>query len=100
MSQALWILPTVGSRVRQTVASGPFVVQRREDLGMGSCRLLRHREAHVTTFVIEGYSERSEIGLSCFLVHLVDERDGERYVVDTGICGPGLPVDAFVLLEG
>ena len=77
------------------MAYGPFVVQRREELGAGACRLTRHRTAHVTTFVVEGYSLRSEIGLPCHVVHLRDEADGAVYVVDTGLCGPGLPADAF-----
>jgi len=94
-----WLRPEVGARIRQTVEAGPFVVQRREDLGLGACRLLRHREARWTTFMIEGYSERSEIGLSCFVVHLVDEADGAPYVVDTGILGPGLPPEAFSVLD-
>ncbi|MGE0029292.1 MAG: hypothetical protein AB7O78_19795 [Thermoleophilia bacterium] len=90
-----WIRPDVGVRIRQVVAHGPFVVQRREDLGGGACLLTRHRTAHVTTFVVEGYSLRSEIGLPCHVVHLRDEADGASYVVDTGLCGPGLPADAF-----
>ena len=68
-----WIQPDVGGRVRQVVVHGPFVVQRREDLGGGACRLTRHRTAHETTFVVEGYSLRSEIGLPCHVVHLRDE---------------------------
>lgn len=90
-----WILPDVGARIRQMVVHGPFVVQRREDLGGGACRLTRHRTAHATTFMVEGYSLRSEIGLPCHVVHLRDEADGASYVVDTGLCGPGLPADAF-----
>ena len=77
------------------MAYGPFVVQLREELGLGACRLTRHRTAHATTFVVEGYSLRSEIGLPCHVVHLRDEADGACYVVDTGLCGPGLPADAF-----
>jgi hypothetical protein len=92
-----WITPEVGARVRQVVEYGPFVVQLREDLGMGACRLTRHRTAHLTTFVVEGYSVRSEIGLPCHVVHLRDEADDAAYVVDTGLCGPGLPTDAFTL---
>lgn len=91
----IWILPEVGARVRQLVATGPFVVQRREDLGMGACRLTRHRAAQATTFVVLGYSQRSEIGLPCHVVHLRDEADDAEYVVDTGLCGPGLPAEAF-----
>ncbi|HET6689770.1 MAG TPA: hypothetical protein VFG74_02795 [Miltoncostaeaceae bacterium] len=90
-----WIHPDVGDRVRQLVPHGPFVVQRREDLGGGACRLTRHRTADATTFVVEGYSLRSEIGLPCHVVHLRDEADGASYVVDTGLCGPGLPAEAF-----
>lgn len=77
---------------------GPFVVQRREDLGMGACRLLRHRKATRTTFTVLGYAERSEIGLPCFVIHLRDDADGARYVLDTGLCGPGLPPEAFEVI--
>ena len=97
---AHWLLPDVGARVRQTITHGPFVVQLREDLGLGGCRLTRHREAIATTFTVIGYAERSEIGLPCFVIHLEDDRDGVRYVVDTGLCGPGLPPDAFSLVDG
>jgi hypothetical protein len=90
-----WLLPEPGDRIRQTVAHGPFVVQHREDLGSGACVLTRHRGAFATTFVVLGYSERSEIGLPCHVVHLRDERDGREYVVDTGLAGPGLPADSF-----
>jgi hypothetical protein len=93
-----WLRPDVGARVRQTVVAGPFVVQRREDLGLGACRLTRHREATLTTFTVVAYAERSEIGLPCFVIHLSDDRDEAPYVVDTGLCGPGLPPDAFVLV--
>jgi hypothetical protein len=92
-----WLRPEPGARVRQTVASGPFVVQHREDLGLGGCRLVGHGDARATTFVVLGYSQRSEVGLPCHVVHLRDERDGREYVVDTALCGPGLPADAFVL---
>jgi hypothetical protein len=84
--------------VRQVVVHGPFVVQHREDLGMGACRLTRHRTAHRTTFVVLGYSLRSEIGLPCHVVHLLDEADEREYVVDTALFGPGLPEEAFVVL--
>jgi hypothetical protein len=94
-----WLVPPAGARVRQIVAEGPFVVQRREDLGLGACRLTRHRGATATTFVVLGYAERAEIGLPCHVVHLEDERDGRRYVLDTGLCGPGLPPDAFALTD-
>jgi hypothetical protein len=90
-----WLRPAPGARVRQTVETGPFVVQRREDLGLGACRLTRHREAVRTSFVLLGYSQRSEVGLPCHVVHLRDEADGREYVVDTGLCGPGLPAEAF-----
>lgn len=90
-----WARPEPGTRVRQTIVHGPFVVQHREDLGLGAVRLTRHRGAVETTFVLIGYSERSEIGLPCHVVHLRDERDGREYVVDTGLAGPGLPLDAF-----
>ncbi len=95
MSLGDFLRPAPGARVRQTVATGPFVVQRREDLGLGACMLTRHRGAHTTVFVVLGYSERSEIGLPCHVVHLRDERDGDEYVVDTGLAGPGLPADSF-----
>jgi hypothetical protein len=72
-------------------------VQLREDMGMGSARLTRHRRAHETTFIVLGYAERSEIGLPCFVVRLEDERDGRPYVVDTGLMGPGLPADHFAV---
>jgi hypothetical protein len=93
-----WLLPEIGARVRQREPHGPFVVQRREDLYFGGCRLTRHRGATTTTFTIVQYAERSEIGLPCFVVHLRDDRDGHRYVVDTGLCGPGLPPDMFDLV--
>lgn len=96
----VWVVPDPGARVRQTVVTGPFVVQHRLDLGLGSCRLTRHRGAVETTFVVLGYSERSEIGLPCHVVHLRDELDEREYVVDTGLCGPGLPLAAFVILGG
>jgi hypothetical protein len=92
-----WLRPAPGSRVRQTVEHGPFVVQRRDDLGLGSCRLTRHRGAAGTSFTVLGYSQRSEVGLPCHVVHLRDEVDGREYVVDTGLCGPGLPADAFAV---
>jgi len=92
-------MPPPGARVRQTVPSGPFVVQRREDLGLGACRLTRHPGATGTTFVVTAYAQRSEIGLPCHVVHVRDERDGRPYVVDTGLMGPGLPLEAFELVE-
>jgi hypothetical protein len=92
-----WLRPPAGARVRQVVTHGPFVVQRREDLGLGACRLTRHPDAPATTFAVLGYSQRSEIGLPCHVVHLEDERDGRRYVLDSGLMGPGLPPDAFRL---
>ncbi len=91
----MWIVPPPGTRIVQTVVIGPFVVQHREDLGMGACRLTRHRTAHETTFVVIAYSERSEIGLPCHVVHLRDEADDREYVLDTGLAGPGLPTDSF-----
>jgi hypothetical protein len=90
-----WLRPPVGARVRQHRPHGPFVVQHREDLGLNACRLTRHRTATATTFTVLAYAERSEIGLPCFVLHLEDDRDGRRYVVDTGLCGPGLPPDMF-----
>ena len=50
-----------------------------------------------TEFTLLGYSERSEIGLPCHVVHLRDESDGREYVVDTGLAGPGLPPSAFIV---
>ncbi len=94
-----WLRPEAGARVRQTVASGPFVVQHREDLGLGGCRLVRHRDARATSFVVLGYSQRSEVGLPCHVVHLRDEGDRREYVVNTALCGPGLPPDAFALIS-
>ena len=95
MSLGEWLMPEPGARVRQTVSHGPFVVQHRQDLDLGACMLTRHRGAHETTFLLLGYSERSEIGLPCHVVHLRDEASGREYVVDTGLAGPGLPADAF-----
>ena len=92
-----WLRPEPGTRVRQTVPHGPFVVQHRHDLGLGACRLTRHRGAVETEFTLLGYSQRSEIGLPCHVVHLRDESDGREYVVDTGLAGPGLPPSAFVV---
>lgn len=94
-----WLMPPVGTVVRQLVPHGPFVVQRRHDMGHGGCMLTRHHDAPRTVFRITGYSERSEIGLSCHVVLLEDARDGEPYVVDTGLMGPGLPPDAFALVR-
>ncbi|MCU0308931.1 MAG: hypothetical protein MUE51_14420 [Thermoleophilia bacterium] len=94
-----WLMPPVGATVRQLVAHGPFVVQRRHDMGYGGCLLTRHRDALRTAFRILGYTERSEIGLSCHVVLLEDAGDGEPYVVDTGLMGPGLPPDAFALVS-
>ena len=94
-----WLRPAIGGRVRQTRAHGPFVIQRRDDLGLGACRLVRHRGATSTTFTIVAYAERSEIGLPCHVVHLSDDRTGHRYVVDTGLCGPGLPPDTFSVVD-
>lgn len=93
-----WLRPEIGERVRQHWPHGPFVVQHREDLGLDACRLTRHRTATQTTFTVLAYAERSEIGLPCFVIHLEDDRDGRRYVVDTGLCGPGLPPDMFSVL--
>lgn len=90
-----WLLPEPGERIRQTIRHGPFVAQERIDLGLGACRLHRHRTAVDTTFAVVGYIERSEVGLPCFQVVLEDETDGRTYIVDTGLCGPGLPPDAF-----
>jgi hypothetical protein len=94
-----WLRPELGAHVRQLRSHGPFVVQRRHDLGLGGCRLTRHRAATLTTFTVLAYAERSEIGLPCFVLHLADNRDGQRYVVDTGLCGPGLPPDMFSLAD-
>lgn len=96
---ALWLRPPPGALVRQTVSHGPFVAQRREDLGLGSCRLTRHRDAPGTRFRVVAYAERAETGFLCHVVLLEDLRDGREYVVDTGIMGPGLPADAFSVEE-
>ncbi len=97
---AHWLRPGIGERIRQIRTHGPFVVQHREDLGLGGCRLTRHRGATSTTFTVLEYRERSEIGLPCFVIHVRDDRTGHRYVVDTGLCGPGLPPDTFAVVEG
>lgn len=99
MSVDVWLVPEPGARVRQIVVTGPFVVQYREDLGLGACRLTRHRGAVATCFEVLGYSQRSEIGLPCHVVHLRDEADDREYVLDTGLCGPGFPGDAFILID-
>jgi hypothetical protein len=93
-----WLLPDPGAVIRQTVVHGPFVVQHREDLGLGACRLIRHRGASATSFELLGYSQRSEIGLPCHVVHLRDLADDREYVVDTGLAGPGLPAEAFLVV--
>ncbi len=93
-----WLRPQIGARVVQLRTHGPFVIQHRENLGLGGARLTRHRGATTTTFTILEYAERSEIGLPCFVTHLRDERTGMRYIVDTGLCGPGLPADMFRLV--
>jgi hypothetical protein len=90
-----WFMPAAGTRLRQIVAGGAFVVQRRELLGSGSARLTRHTEATATTFTLVRYEERAEIGMSCHVVHLRDDADGDQYVVECGLMGPGLPRDAF-----
>ncbi len=91
-----WLRPEPGARIRQIVATGPFVIQERIDLGMGACRLHRHRTAIHTTFTVVTVVERTEEGLPCFQIVVDDDRDGRRYVVDTGACGPGLPPETFV----
>lgn len=96
MIAAGWMMPPPGTRVRQIVASGPFVVQRREDLGAGGCRLTSHPAPRRTEFEILEYSQRGETGLSCNVVVLRDLADDARYVVECGLMGPGLPGDAFV----
>lgn len=93
-----WLVPDPGTRIRQTRPSGPFVVQRRDVLGFEGVQLTRHPSPTDTVFVVLGYEERYEIGLPCHVVHLKDERDGARYVVDTGLMGPGLPADTFTAL--
>jgi hypothetical protein len=89
------VLVGPGDRVRQVVSYGPFVVQWREELEFGGRRLSRHRDATGTVFTVSHIEERAETGFCCQVVHLVDEYDGGRYVVDTGLMGPGLPTDAF-----
>lgn len=100
VSDDLWLRPPPGTRVRQTRPHAPFVVQRREDLGLGSCRLTRHPDPVAARFVVVAYAERAETGFLCHVVMLEDLGDGRPYVVDTGIMGPGLPADAFALDEG
>lgn len=97
-----WVRPEIGASVVQMRTHGPFVVQRRDDLGWGGVRLTRHRGATTTTFTILDDAERSEIGLPCLVVHLRDDRTGLRYVVDTGLCGPGLPpnMSRITAIEG
>ena len=92
-------MPETGALVRQTRTHGPFVVQRRIELDFEAVILTRHPEATATVFVVLRYAERSEIGLPCHVVHLEDERDGQVYVVDTGLMGPGLPADTFVVVS-
>ncbi len=94
-----WVLVGPGDRLRQRTPQGPFVVQRRDELGFGGCLLTRHRTATLTTFVVLRIEERSEVGLTCQVFHLEDEHDGARYVIDTGLMGPGLPTSAFERLE-
>ncbi len=94
-----WFMPEPGTRLRQIVASGAFVVQRREGLGAGAARLTRHTEAILTTFTLVRYEERPEIGMSCHVVHLLDDADGGEYIVECGLMGPGLPRDAFEVAE-
>lgn len=93
-----WILPEPGVRVRQTRAYAPFVVQRRQIMECGGAYLTRHPDATSTAFVVRRLEERSEVGLPCFVIHLDDERDQAPYVVDTGMMGPGLPTDTFLIL--
>ena len=94
-----WLVPGPGARVRQTRTHGPFVVQRRDIVEFGGVLLTRHPAATETVYVVVGYEEGSEIGLPCHVVLLEDERDGALYVVDTALMGPGLPADAFVVLD-
>ena len=84
-----------GDRIRQRQLHGPFVVQAREELGYGGRLLTRHRRATQTTFLVTRIEERSEVGLSCQVIHLEDERDGRSYVIDTGLMGPGIPTSGF-----
>jgi len=94
-----WFMPEPGTRLRQVVLSGAFVAQRRETLGAGSARLTRHLQATATTFTLVRYEERGEIGLSCNVVHLRDEADGDLYIVECGLMGPGLPQDSFQIVD-
>lgn len=94
-----WLVPGPGARVRQTRAYGPFVVQRRDIVDFGGVLLTRHPGAVDTTFTVVGYEERSEIGLPCHVILLEDDRDQALYVVDTALMGPGLPADAFEIVE-
>lgn len=90
-----WMMPPPGTLVRQTVSRGSFVVQERQDLGLGAVRLLRHDRASDTVFEILAYTERPEIGMSCHVVIVRDTADDREYVVDTGLLGPGLPEESF-----
>lgn len=90
-----WMLPPPGTLVRQTIERGAFVVQRREDMGWGGVRLIRHAAATATIFEVLAYTERPEIGMSCHVVILRDTADDAEYVVDCGLMGPGLPEDSF-----
>ena len=89
---------TVGMRFRQRVAHAPFVVQLRTQLGLGAVTLSRLADAHCTTFVVVAIEERSEVGMCCQVVVVEDERDGQRYVIDTALMGPGLPADTFEVI--
>ena len=95
-----WFLVDPGDRIRQRQVHGPFLVQRREELDFGGRFLTRHRGATETTFLVTRIEERSEVGLSCQVIHLEDERDGGCYVIDTGLMGPGIPSSGFEPASG
>ena len=90
-----WMMPPLGTLVRQTVERATFVVQRREEMGFGGVRLTRHVAPTGTVFEVLAYTERPEIGMSCHVVILRDTGDDEEYVVDCGLMGPGLPEESF-----
>ena len=82
-------------RLEQHQRHAPFVVQRRDDLGLGSCLLTSHADPTRTTFTVVAIQDRGEMGFTCQVVRVSDDRDGVEYVIDTGIMGPGLPGDVF-----
>ena len=80
--------------------TGGFIARRLLASGHRVRTLTGHPDPMGTVFAIAGYEERAEIGMACHVVLLRDERDGGEYVVECGIMGPGLPVDAFAPVDG